>query len=105
MIKVISTCIQIKEERLEHVKAIKYARRRKIYDIDNKFLDEVIINQGKENYVKFIHDMKRNIFGNDKVRDLEQEIMEKSPRHVLLQSQHIQWTKYELIFVLQQHIP
>jgi hypothetical protein len=49
--------------------------------------------------------MKRNIFGNDKVRDLEQEIMEKSPRHVLLQSQHIQWTKYELIFVLQQHIP
>lgn len=92
IIKVIGTCIQIKEERLEHVKATEYARRRKIYAFDNKFVDEVNINQDKEDYIKFIHDMKRNILGNDKLRDLEYDIMEKSPRHVLLQSQHTQWT-------------
>jgi glycerol-3-phosphate cytidylyltransferase-like family protein len=90
--KVVATCTQIKEEWLEHVKAIEYARRRNIYDFDNKFVDEVIINQGKEDKINFIHDMKRNILGNDKLRDLEYDIMEKSPRHVLLQSQHTQWT-------------
>jgi len=90
--KVVATCTQIKEEWLEHVKAIEYARRRNIYDFDNKFVDEVIINQGKEDNINFIHDMKRNILGANKVRDIEYDIMEKSPRYVILHSQHTHWT-------------
>ena len=54
---------QIREEWLNHIKAIESMRNKKIYNKDVQFVDEVITNQGREKYAQFINNMKKVIFG------------------------------------------
>lgn len=51
MTKTTITCIQVKEERVSH-NAIEFARNTKVYYNDSKFIDAVIINQGREEYTQ-----------------------------------------------------
>jgi hypothetical protein len=47
----ISTCIQVQEERDNHIQAIETARDKKVYDDGNKFIDTVLTSQGIQEYV------------------------------------------------------
>ncbi len=48
--KAINICAQVKDERINHLTAIEKPRNKKTYNNDVKFIDTVIINQGKDEY-------------------------------------------------------
>jgi hypothetical protein len=57
------------------------------------------MNYDKEDHVRFIHDMKKNVLGRDKVKCIEHEIVHKTPKHIRLQSDYELW--HHLISRLQ----
>jgi hypothetical protein len=49
-------------------------------------MDEAITHQGREEYTKLVNNMKKDIFGNNKCRDQDLDIVEKIPRFLFLHS-------------------
>ena len=47
------------------------ARNKKIYDSKNEYIETVIANEGKADYDNFLHEMKKDILGREKVADLD----------------------------------
>jgi hypothetical protein len=91
--KTLETCQEINDERINHISMIQTKRNETIYDKDNMFIDEVIDRQGKEEYILFMNEMKKEILGNDKVKETKLNVAEKTPMYSDLQSQCIKWQK------------
>ncbi len=91
MTKVIEICSQIKEERTNHIYAIESARNKKIHDKNKRFIDTVILTQGKEDYDQFANSIKKAVFGNNNFRNLTLEKTEHEATYNFLGSQCIQW--------------
>ncbi len=87
----ITICQQVEDERLNHIHAIESSRNKKIFDKDNKYIDTVISTIGKNDYDHFIHSMKKDILGNENVKDFECNQSAKTPKFRLLQTQYEQW--------------
>jgi hypothetical protein len=87
------TCLQIREERLNHIIAIETARNKRLYSKNKQFVDEAIIVQGKEDYMHFMNEMKRDILGPANVKTLQIDTAEKIPKDRYLQHQNEQWQK------------
>jgi len=90
----INTCIQVQEERDNHIQAIETARNKKVYDDGNKFIDTVITSQGIQEYDTLINDIKNDVTGNNENTDT----LAANPRNSiskisLLQLQHNKWIK------------
>jgi hypothetical protein len=82
--KTINTCIQVNEERMDHICAIESARNKKVYNSDIKYIDTVIDKQGRNEYDMFIKNMKKDILGGDTSKNLGFKILEKTPKHAHL---------------------
>ena len=67
---VFDTCVQIKQERDNHIKAIEIARNKKMYDCNKRFVDDTINNQGKEEFVMIIHNIKKEVFGASQTKKM-----------------------------------
>jgi hypothetical protein len=93
MIKTGNICTRIKEEREDHIKAIESARNKKFYGKDVQFVDEVINEIGREEYVCFINDMKREILGACNTVDIDSNGLEKKSKIQLLQLRCSKWQK------------
>jgi hypothetical protein len=87
------TCLQIREERLNHIIAIETARNKRLYSKNKQFVDEAIIIQGKEDYTHFMNEMKRDILGPANVKTLQIDTAEKIPKDRYLQNHNEQWQK------------
>ena len=87
------TCLQIREERLNHIIAIETARNKRLYSKKKQFVDEAIIVQGKEDYTHFMNEMKRDILGPANVKTLQIDTAEKIPKDRYLQNQNEQWQR------------
>ena len=69
----ISICTSVNEERKNHIAAIEISRNRKIFDTDNRYVDYVIATPGNTDHQEFIHRIKKDIMGANKVKPLEKE--------------------------------
>ncbi len=87
----IAICTELSQERLNHITAIEHARNKKLYDIDNTFIDVVINNQGRKEYDEFITNLKNDIHGNDISADLTGQTNTKKDKLQLLQKQLEKW--------------
>jgi hypothetical protein len=83
--------MDIKEERAKHIEAIETSRNKKMYDSDLQYLDEVIVIQGREEYMQFINQMKKDILGSNTYTGSNTDFLDKKPKWCLLQTQCEQW--------------
>ena len=60
------------------------------------------MTQGKDDYVEFINIMKKDILGNENVKNLEFGKAERSPKYILLQTQCEQWQQLLDKFIYHQ---
>jgi hypothetical protein len=67
------------------------------------FKDQVIDSQGKEEHILLINEMKKEILGNDKVKETELNTDGKAPMYSILQSQCMKWQ--QLIDKMQWYQP
>ncbi len=61
MQQAIDICIQVREERENHIKAIEVARNKTIYDDGNKYIDTAISRKGKQEYDLFLTSIKDDV--------------------------------------------
>ena len=92
-------CQEVFDERSNHIKSIELARNRKIFDSQNSYQAHVIDTQGREEYTKFIHSMKQEIFGHTRVKSLEAEAEQRMSNNARLHSQATQWNN------MLKHLP
>jgi len=98
-----ATCLQIREERLNHIMAIETARNKRLYSKNEQLVDEAIIVQGKEDCMHFMNETKKDILGTTNVRTLEIDTVEKLPRDRYLKNQNEQWQKLLKKLVINQY--
>jgi len=89
----IATCISVNEERRNHTAAIESSRNKKIFDIDNKYIDSRITTPGYEDHQQFIHGLKKDILGVENVKSLEKEQANSIPKYAKLQYLRDKWEK------------
>jgi L-rhamnose mutarotase len=87
----IDICIQVREERENHIKAIEVARNKTIYDDDNKYIDTVISRQGKQEYDLFLTSIKEDVFENITGNSNTTGQVQDTSKLTLLQTQYEKW--------------
>ena len=87
----ISICIEIKDERIRHIEAIEYARNKKFYDSNTKYIDSVINNQGRDEYNNFIDEIKREVFEHNSGASDAQHTDKTSCKLTILSTQCEKW--------------
>jgi hypothetical protein len=92
MLKMVSICSEVNNERLNHITATEEKRNKLIYDEDKMFANEVIAREGKDEYAKLINNLKKEVFGATKVKDVDIDKLDKASKHTtILQTLYIKW--------------
>jgi hypothetical protein len=81
-----SICMQVREERANHIQVIEAIRNKKLYDQNVQFVDEAIKNPGREEYLLLINSIKKDVFGNNNVKAMEIDKTEKVSKDIYLQT-------------------
>jgi len=81
-------CLEVQEERENHILAIESCRNKKIYDDGNKYIDSVIHIQGVKEYNNLIHNTKKAVFGDEALSNLDDTLNKKASKLTLLQEQY-----------------
>lgn len=87
----IDICIQVREERENHIKAIEVARNKTIYDDGNKYINTVISRQGKQEYDLFLTSIKEDVFENITGNSNTTGQVQDTSKLTLLQTQYEKW--------------
>ena len=93
-------CQETAEDRQNHINAIENSRNKKVFDNLNEYQTYVIEHQGKEQYDKFIHEIKQTVFENTNMTPIEVEKQTKMSKYNRLEIELGKWEK-----IVRLHYP
>jgi len=87
-----NACDIIAEDRANHILTLEHNRQKKFYDDMNEFQDIAIEDQGQDDYMEFLKDVKNQIFENNNEDDTNAGInITRAPARTQLREYSSQW--------------